>query len=164
MIAPHLWNIYFIHEKPQWVLYSCDLWETFWKSVLGLKVLLDYIMSAFLNIVFIISGNFRVSFNCKRMDFTDSLFETDDERKKDRVEFMYVRYLLTVRVLNKLITWSGKSFSWELVIFGSYAKVFSLNLYSALTDKVFIAALKLYFCSDGEIFQLSPIGKDWYSA
>jgi hypothetical protein len=68
-------------------------------------------MSAFLNIVFIISGNFRVSFNCKRMDFTDSLFETDDERKKDRVEFMYVRYLLTVRVLNKLITWSGKSFS-----------------------------------------------------
>jgi hypothetical protein len=35
---------------------------------------------------------------------------------------MHVRYLLTVPVFNNLITWSGKSFSFELVIFGWYEK------------------------------------------
>ncbi len=49
---------------------------------LVLKVKLDYLMSAFLNIVFINSANFIVNFNGKRIDFRDGIFETDKERER----------------------------------------------------------------------------------
>ena len=55
------------------------------------------------------------------MDFTDGICETDQkERKKDRMQFIHVRYLLTVAGFNCLSTWRGEIFSFELVIFGSY--------------------------------------------
>jgi hypothetical protein len=82
------------------------------------------------------------SFNGKPIDFRDGICETDEEGKKDGVWFMYVRYSLSVPVFNNLITWSGKSFFFELVIFGCYEKGLFRKLYFAFSGKVFSAALK----------------------
>ncbi len=88
------------------------------------------------------STNLVLSFNGKAIDFTDGLCETDEEGEKDGVWFMYVRYLLTVPVFNNLITWSGKSFFLELVIFGCYEKGLFRKLCFAFNGKVFSAVLK----------------------
>ncbi len=54
----------------------------------------------------------------KAIDFTDGICETDEEGRKDGVKFVHVRYFLSVPVFNSLVTWSAKSFFFELVILG----------------------------------------------
>ncbi len=51
-------------------------------------------------------------------------------------------YLLTVPGFNNLITWSGKGFFLELVIFGCYEKGLFGKLFFAFDGEVFSAALK----------------------
>jgi hypothetical protein len=48
---------------------------------------------------------------------------------------MYLRYLLAVPFFNSLISWSRKSFFFELVIFGSYGKGLFQKLWLALNEK-----------------------------
>ncbi len=95
----------------------------------GFESFCRLLMCTFLNIVFMNLTNLFLSFNWKAIDFTNGICETDEEGKKDGVQFMYVRYLLTVPFFNNLITWSGQSFFFELVIFDSYEKGFFFGSY-----------------------------------
>jgi hypothetical protein len=88
------------------------------------------------------STSWFLSFNGKAIDFSKGICETDEEGKKDCMWFINVRYLLTVPISNNLITWSGKSFFLELVIFGCYKKGLFRKLHFGFNGKVFSAVLK----------------------